>query len=57
MCGDFNGITYHREKLGDRRKDQCKIDGFNNFLSNLQLEDLGTRGRVTHGLIIETGWI
>lgn len=44
--GDFNDITHHREKIGGRRNDQCKIDDFNDLIADLQVEDLGFKGQL-----------
>lgn len=45
LCaGDFNDITHHREKLGGRPKDQHKMDGFNDLISTIGMEDLGCKG-------------
>lgn len=38
--GDFNYISHQMEKIGGRRKEQKKIDGFNELLSDLQIEDI-----------------
>lgn len=44
--GDFADITHHKEKMGGRRKAQCKIDGFNDLISDLQVEDIGIKGQL-----------
>lgn len=46
MCGRLNDITHHWEKIGGRRKDQCKIDDFNDLIDNLQVEDLSLKGQI-----------
>lgn len=39
--GDFNDICNHWEKVGGKRKDQRKTDGFTTLFQDLQLGDLG----------------
>lgn len=47
MCAsDFNDISQHSEKIGGRRKDQCKIDQFNKLIEDIQMEDLGFKGQM-----------
>lgn len=44
VLGDFNDISSHSEKVGGRRKDQRKIDGFNNLIEDIGIGDLGYKG-------------
>lgn len=45
MCiEDFNDIRHHHEKVRGRRKSQRSIDEFTSMISDIQMEDLGTKG-------------
>lgn len=44
--GDFNDICSHGVKMGERRKDQRKINGFTTLLDEIRLGDLGFKGQM-----------
>lgn len=43
--GDFNALTHHYEKEAGRSKPQRQIDDFNNFINDMGLEDMGSKGQ------------
>lgn len=46
---DFNDTRYHHEKEGGKRKAQRLIDAFKQMIEDIHMEDLGAKGKHSHG--------
>lgn len=46
ILADFNDISHQWEKVGGRRKNQSKMDGFDRLIDDLRVGDIGFKGQM-----------